>query len=124
MNFVATILVLLAPVALVYGWVCFFNPRSGEAAGWRGTATLLALSLVSLVVLLWFATWLLMPSADWGTGEGVGHQVVWVYARARVALYALLAALVVGCIGRPRLILPIAVGCIGTAMFWLFSTMP
>lgn len=67
---------------------------------------------------------LFKPGADWSSGAGVGHQVAWVYARARAALYALLAALVICFIGRLRLILPIAVACIGTGMFWLFSTMP
>jgi hypothetical protein len=123
-NAVATILVLLAPVALIYGWACFLTPKSGEPAGWRSRATLLSLTLVSLAVLLWFVTMLHMPGADWRTGAGVGHQVAWVYTRARAASYALLAALVVCFIGRPRLILPIAVACVGTAMFWLFSTMP
>lgn len=123
MNLIATIVVLSAPVMLIYGWVCDFTPASEESVGWRGRATLLSLVLVSLAVLLWLLMELLMPGADWRTGAGVGHQVAWV-ARARVALYALLVALVLGLFGRPRLILPIAVACIGTGLFWLVSTMP
>ena len=124
MNVFVTILVLLAPAALIYGWVCFFTPSSGEPTGWRGRATLLSLILVSLAVVMWLVTMLHMPGADWSSGAGVGHQVAWVYARTRIALYALLAALVVCLIGRPRLILPIAFACVGTGLFWLFSTMP
>jgi hypothetical protein len=123
-NIVVTILVLLAPVGLIYGWVCYFTPTDEEPRGWRGRATLLSLVLVSLAVGLRLTTMLHMPSADWQSGAGVGYQVAWVYARARVALYALLAAFVICFFGRPRLILPIATACIGTGLFWLFSTMP
>ena len=89
-------------------------------ARWRGR-----------VSLWWFAggyvvavTMLYMPGADWRRGAGVAHQIGWEYARARVALYGLLVALVFCLFGRPRLILPIAVACIGTGLFWLFSTIP
>jgi hypothetical protein len=123
-NFIATIVVLSAPVMLIYGWICYFTPRSQEPVGWRGRATLLSLVLVSLAASLWLLMELRMPGADWRTGTGVGHQVAWVYAHARVALYALLVALVLSLFGRPRLILPIVVACIGTGLFWLFSTMP
>ena len=124
MNVVATILVLLAPVALIYGWVCYFTPGSAEPVGWRGRATLLALTLASAAVLLWLVTMLNLPEADWRSGNGVARQIAWEYARARAGLYALLAALVVCLVGRPRLILPIVVGCVGAGMLWLFSTMP
>jgi len=123
-NLVATIVVLLAPVGLIYGWVRYFTPASGEPAGWRGRTALLSLTLVSLAGALWLVTMLHMPGADWRSGAGVGDQIVWVYARARVALYALLTALVLCLFGRPRLILPIAVACVGTGLFWVFSTMP
>lgn len=123
MNVVATILVLLAPVGLIYGWVCYFTPASREPVGWRSRATLLSLTLVSLAVLLWFETMVHLPGADWSTGAGVEHQVAWEYARARAALCASLVAFVLCLFGRPRLILPLAVACIGTGLFWLFSTM-
>ena len=123
MNVVATILVLLAPVALIYGWVCFFTPASEEAFGWRKRATLLSLVLASVVILLWPVMMVLMPGADWRSGVGVGHQLRWVSFWVRSVFRALLAALILGLIGRPRLILPIVVGCIGTGLLWLFSTM-
>ncbi len=124
MNTVATILILLSPAGLIYGWVSYFTPASEEPTGWRGRVTLLSLVLVSLAAMLWLVTMLYMPGADWRRGAGVAHQIGWEYARARVALYGLLVALVFCLFGRPRLILPIAVACIGTGLFWLFSTMP
>ena len=123
-NTIATILVLMAPIGFVYSWYFYFTSMPWKSSGWRGRVTLASLVLISLAVLLWPAMMVLMPAADWGSGAGVGHQVRWVYARAGVALILLLAALVLGLFGRPRLILPIAVACIGSGVFWLMSTMP
>jgi len=122
-NFVATILVLLAPVALIYGWVCYFTPVSDEPFGWRKLATLLSLVLASVVILLWPVMMVLMPEADWQSGIGVGHQVQWVSFWVRAVFRTLVVALVLGLLGRPRLILATVVGCFGTGLLWLFSTM-
>jgi hypothetical protein len=88
-------------------------------------AYLLSLSLVSLVIVLWPVSMVvLMPKAEWVSGAGVGHQVRWMEAWESGAFRALVVALVLGLFGRPRLILPIAVACVGTALFWRFSTIP
>lgn len=123
-NFIATILVLLAPAGLIYGWVFYLTRMRREPAGWRSPVTLLSLVLVSVTALLWPVMWLLIPPADWGSGVGVGHQVQWVEAWHRPIFRTLMVALVLGLLGRPRLIGPIAVACVGTALFWLLSTMP
>jgi hypothetical protein len=124
-NLVATILILLAPVGLIYGWVFYSTRMKAEARSWRKRATLLSLILVSLVIVLWPVTMVvLVPRADWLSGAGVGHQVRWMEAWERGAFRALVVALVLGLFGRPRLILPIAVACVGTALFWSFSTIP
>lgn len=123
MNVVASVLVLLAPVALIYGWVCYFTPAQKELASWRGRATIVSLVLASVAILLWPVMMVLTPSADWASGAGVGHQVQWVSFWARTIFRTLLASLILGLIGRPRLILPIVVGCLGTGLLWLFSTM-
>ena len=124
-NLVATIIILLAPAGLVYSWAFYLRRMRREpTTGWRNRATLLSLTLVSLVALLWPVMALLMPRADWGSGLGVGHQVQWVEAWHRPIFRALLLAFVLGLLGRPRLIGPIAVACVGTGLFWLFSTMP
>jgi len=122
-NAVATILVFLAPVALIYGWVCFFTPVGEEAFGWRKGATLVSLVLASVVILLWPVLMESMPGADWRSGVGVEHQVQWVSFWVRTAFRSLLAALIFGLMGRPRLIFPIVVGCIGTGLLWMSSTM-
>lgn len=123
MNFVATILVLLAPVALIYGWVCFFTPVGEEPFGWRKGATLVSLVLASVAILLWPVLMVSMPGAEWRSGIGVEHQFRWVSFWVRDIFRSLVVALILGLLGRPRLILPIVVGCVGTTLLWLFSTM-
>jgi len=123
-NMIGILLVLLTPVALIYAWVCYFTPADKEPRGWRSRATFLSLALASLAGVLWLEMMTWLPGADWRTGAGVGHQVAWEYARTRAALGVLLLAFVLNLFGRPRLILPIALACIGAAAFWLFSTMP
>jgi hypothetical protein len=121
-NVVATVLVFLAPVALIYGWVCFFTPVGEEPFEWRKGATLVSLVLASAAILLWPVLMLLKPEADWRSGVGVANQVQWVSFWARAVFRTLLAALILGLMGRPRLIFPMVVGCIGTGLLWIFST--
>jgi hypothetical protein len=124
-NLVATILILLAPVALIYGWVFYSTRMKAEPRSLRKWATFISLILVSLVIVLWPVSMVvLVPKADWLSGAGVGHQVRWMETWETIAFRALVVALVLGLFGRPRLILPIAVACVGTALLWLFSTIP
>jgi hypothetical protein len=123
-NMIGVLLVLLTPIALIYAWVCYFTPADKEPRGWRSRATLFSLALASLAAVLWLEMMIRLPGADWRTGAGVVHQVAWEYARTRAAFGVLLLAFVLSLFGRPRLILPVALACIGTAAFWLFSTMP
>jgi hypothetical protein len=76
-NTIGILLVLLAPVGLIYAWVCYFTPAREEPIGWRSRATLLSLALASLAIVLWVEMMVRLPGADWSTGAGVGHQVVW-----------------------------------------------
>jgi hypothetical protein len=123
-NTIVTVIILLAPVGLIYAWIFYARQIAGKAAGWRGRMTLAALVLVSLTVLLWPVARMTMPAANWGTGVGVGEQVRWVQAWERGALRILLGALVLTLFGRPRLIVPITMACVGTGLFWIFSDIP
>lgn len=123
-NGIATLLILMAPVALFYSWFFNWKRMRVEPISWRGRSSLAALTFVSVVVLSWPVRGLLMPRADWSSGVGVGHQVRWAETWERAALCILLGAFVLGLAGRPRLIVPIVLACIGTALFWIFTTMP
>jgi hypothetical protein len=119
---IATILVLLGPVALIYGWVCYFKPKTEEAAGWRGWATIVSLALASLVIVLWPVLMVMMPGSDWRSGVGVAEQWQWVLFWVRTVFRTLLVALILGAIGRRRLIAPIVFGCVGGGLLWLFTS--
>jgi hypothetical protein len=123
-NLIATVIIVLAPAGLIYSWTFYLTRMKREPTGWRHRVTLVSMALVSLVVLLWPIMLALTPRADWGSGLGVEHQVQWLEAWHRPIFRTLLVALVLALLGRPRLIAPMAVACIGTAMFWLSSTMP
>jgi hypothetical protein len=123
-NAVVVVVVLLAAAGLVYSWFFYSTRMKKEQPGWRTRTTLVSLLLVSLVVLLWPVMVVLAPRADWASGGGVGHQIEWIEAWHKPVLRSLLVAFVLGLFGRPRLILPIAVACVGTALFWLASTAP
>jgi|ERR1017187_7613616 hypothetical protein len=123
-NLIATVIILLAPAGLIYSWAFYLRRMRREPTKWRNRATLISLTLVSLVALLWPVMVVLMPRATWGSGLGVAHQVQWVEAWHTPVFRTLLVALVLALFGRPRLIAPMAVACVGTAMFWLDSTMP
>jgi hypothetical protein len=119
---IETILVLLVPIGLLYGWFFYLTRMRREPRSWRNRITVASLTLVSLAVLALPVMALLAPRADWQTYEGVRHQLEWIGAWQKIAFRTLLAALILGLLGRPRLILPIAVACVGTALFWLSST--
>jgi len=114
-NTVGVVLILLAPVGLVYSWWFYLTRMKKEHTGWRKRITLLSIVLVSLVVLAWPVMVVLAPTAV---------DVGWIESWHRPIFRTLVLALVLGLFGRPRLIVPIAVACVGTAVFWMVSTMP
>jgi hypothetical protein len=83
------VVVLLAPVGLIYSWHFYLAQMRKESAGWRNRVTLISLALVSLVALLWPVMGMLMPRADWGSGLGVDYQVQWIESWHRPILRTL-----------------------------------
>lgn len=121
---IAAFIALLAPVGLIYGWHFYFTRIRREPAGWRNRISLVSLMLASLGALLWPVTMVFAPKADWRNYVGVAQQVHFVESWEKVAVRTLLVAFVLCFFGRPRLIAPVAVACIGTTLFWIGSTMP
>jgi hypothetical protein len=122
-NDIAGLIVLLAPVGLIYSWYFYLAKIQKEPASWRNRISLLSLVLVSLGVLLWPVMTLLAPRADWTTYVGVPEQIQWTESWQKPIVRTLLGAFLLSVFGRPRLIAPIAVACVGTVLFWIFSSM-
>jgi hypothetical protein len=121
---IAGIVALLAPVGLIYSWHFYLTRSRREPAGWRNRISVSALVLASVGALLWPITRIVAPKADWSSYVGVAQQLHFVESWEKVAVRTLLVAFVLCFFGRPRLIAPIAVACIGTTLFWAFSNMP
>lgn len=121
---IAGFIALLAPLGLIYGWHFYFSRIRREPAGWRNRIGVSSLALASVGALLWPVAMIFAPKADWQSYVGVAQQVHFVESWEKVAVRTLLVAFVLCFFGRPRLIAPVAVACLGTTLFWLFSTMP
>jgi hypothetical protein len=120
---IAGLIILLTPVGLIYSWHFYFTQIRREAAGWRNRITLLSLALVSVAVLLLPLLAVLSPRADYHSYVGVQQQLGFIASWQKPTVRILLAAFFLCFLGRPRLIGPIAVACVGTTLFWLSLTM-
>ncbi len=122
MNVVGTILVLLAPVSLIYGWVCYFTPKGEETAmAWAGDALVISAGFaVDSAVARDDGVNAGSKLAKWRGSRAPGSTGL-VLGEGHLSFFAGGAGS--GFAGRPRLILPIVVGSLGTALLWLFSTM-
>jgi hypothetical protein len=109
-----TLIVLLASVGLIYSWYFYFSRIRREVAGWRNRVTVLSLTLVSICVLLLPVILVLMPRV-----VGVPQKFQFLESWRTPIVRILLAAFLLCFFGRPRLIGPVAVACLGTALIWL-----
>jgi hypothetical protein len=123
-RIIPAVFLLLSPIGLLYGWFFYSKHLRHENASWRNRVTAVSLASVSLAFLSWPAMAVLAPRADWATGAGVGHLMRWVEWWYKPIFLMLVGSVVLCLFGRTRLILPIAVACVGAATLWLFSTMP
>lgn len=115
---------LAGMAGFVYAWFFLWKVSVESGLRWREWVSLTALGLASLAVILWCVTLPFTPAANWGTGEGVDHQIRFVEAWTKLSVRICAAGLVIGLAGRPRLILPVSFACVGTALFWIMSTIP
>ena len=122
-RIIPAIFVLLSPIGLLYGWFFYLKRMGHENWSWRNRVTLVSLTLVSLAFVSWPVMAVLAPRADWSTYVGVRHQLEWIQRWYKPIFLMLVGSVALSLFGRPRLILPIAVSCVGTAMLWLFSSM-
>ena len=106
------------------GGITFFVRMSKELLAWRKVVTVVALALVSVAMVMWPIARATAPAVNWQTWAGAGAYMHWVAAWGRVALVILLVSFALSFFGRPQLIVPIVVACVGTGLFWIFSNIP
>ena len=123
-NAIVTVIVLLAPAGLAYGWYFYFVTMSKEPSGWRKWGTVVDLGLVSVATLMWPVARVTAPEVNWQTWVGAGTYLHWVDTWERTALRILLATLGLSLFVRPRLIVPMVVASVGTGLFWILTNIP
>ncbi len=115
---ILTVAVVIAGVAaFFYAWFRLLKTSVEKLFSWRDGISMAAIALATVAVFLRFV----MP-AFWGSD--FGDQVRFADKWAAVSLKICALGLLVTFFGRPRLIAPIGIACVGTAVFWVMSTIP
>ena len=119
-----TVFLIAGLCCFIYAWFYLLKRSTETPVAWRERISLAAMIVASIALCLRFVMPAFLPSADWGTGVGVAAQVhsaaVWTKVGARSATVGLL----LGLIGRPRLIVPISIASLSIVLFWVESTVP
>lgn len=110
-GWISMILLLSSPFILIWGWVHYI--KLPNRAGWRNHASLFGL----LSPILSVAVWSLMALALPGTALYVSSAQADHFMMVGMGIPAI--GLIIGLVGRPRLILAIVPACIGALLFWI-----
>jgi len=105
--------IILTPLAWGASWWFSLKAIAQERTNWRNKMSLAALAIATITGWLW------LPAAFYASS----HLVVvdkWV----SIAVLLCAVAIIVCFFGKPKLIIPIALTCLGTASFWVGSTVP
>jgi hypothetical protein len=112
------ILIILTPFA--WGTACWFSFKATaqDRKSWRNRLSLVALSIVTLVGLLWLPAGFI-AARDPGTGK---FRIIDEWTAVAEVICG--CALILSLFGRPKLIIPIALTCLGAGAFWIGTTIP
>jgi len=116
-DLIPVAILLTCVMGFFYSWFRLAQSYAEKSWRWRDWTSFAAMALVSVDILIRFV----MP-AFWG--QDLGDKVRLADKWAAVSLVVCAVGLLLGLLGRPRLIAPIASACIGTALFWVLSTIP
>jgi hypothetical protein len=108
---------LLTPVAWFTSWWFGLKAIADDRKSWRTRVSIAALGITTLTGLLW------LPSAFYAARHGITSVPAidkWTAIASLTCGFALALCL----FGRPKLIIPIALTCLGTASFWIGTTIP
>jgi hypothetical protein len=110
-------IVIAGVIGFFYSWFRLIKAYRNKSFRGRDWVSLAAIVLVSVAVFLR----ILMPTL-WGSDFGAEVRFAEAWTRVSVRFCAL--GLLLGFLGRPRLIVPITLACLGVAVFWVVSTIP
>ena len=113
--------VILTPFAWAAAWVFALRAILKEPKSWRNRVSLGSLALLTLLGLLWLPVAVYSSRTGSPTGAGFAARMKNVQDWSGVAARGCAVPLVLSFFGRPRLIAPIVIACIGTALFWFFT---
>lgn len=113
--------IILTPICFVYGWWFYIARLHAHRREWRSIVSLVALSLVSLAVVLWPVMLACSPRPD-AFGPNYGVEYRYIEAWHRPILRTLLLASILSLFSKPRLIAPILISALGVAISWIGST--
>jgi hypothetical protein len=110
--------IVLTPFA--WGTACWFALKAIalDRKNWRNKVSVTALGITTLAGLLSLPAGFYSAHSP-GTGK---FRTIDEWTAVAVVMCGL--ALVLSLLGRPKLIIPIALACMGTASFWIGTTIP
>jgi len=114
--------VILTPFAWATASILAWRAILEDPKSWRNRVSLAALGLLTLFGLLWLPIAGYASGSDSLAGAEVGARIDQFEAWAKFAGRGSAVALVLSLFGRPQLIAPIVIACIGTAFFWYFTS--
>ena len=111
------ILIGLAPFAWFASW--WFGLKALERdKNWRTRLSIAALSIVTIAAALWF------PAGLYASKHSISGNARTIDEFTAVAVLTCGFALILSLFGRPKLIVPIVVTCLGAASWWFGTTIP
>ena len=111
-------LIILAPFAWVASWWFGLKALVQDRKNWRIRLSVAALGLTTIVGLLW------LPAGFYAAHHPEMGKDRTLDAFTAIAVLACGVALILSLFGKPRLIIPIVITCLGTASFWFGTTIP
>ena len=113
--------VILTPFAWAAAWVFALRAILKEPKSWRNRVSIGSLGLLTTIGLLWLPVAVYSSGTESLAGAEFAAHLKNVQDWSRLAGRGCAVPLVVSLFGRPRLIAPVAIACIGTALFWFFT---
>jgi hypothetical protein len=115
------ILVLMfgAPVSIIYSWYYFLKRMLPTKRSWRDYMSVAATFLITIVAIAWIPCITYLRSEYIGPG-GLNWKVYEALGQfLRPAILTIVLSILLGVVGRPRLIMPLMVGSLGTFCWWV-----